>query len=446
MTIDYTTTPNYGLDKYGDKSPADLRDGHNHNMDIIDQALRNNSDAIAKKADRDSVYTKDETDGLLSERDTNIQKNSNSIDSLGKTVESNKAEQAQKDAQQDDNAKKIQTNLNTLGDTVSKNAQKETSDIADLDARKADKTVHNIICLGDSWGQAWQNGNHPENSPFNNMKINLQGYWNVGRFENHSVSASGFIPNGDSKNFIGQWSDTSDRENVTDVVILGGQNDAAANDNEQDLKNAFSTLCNTIAKETNNRAKIWVFWFPLAAGQKMMGNTGTSLHKRASIYPALYDADKPTFNSRIFRGCYRWGDWLEETQSLGDGAHLTPGGYSDIGWMMGKCILHNIDLWPEHAEASIMSEISGTWRYDEIIEKNGFVTLSWCVDYNVKPNNGDVVIKLPAWATSNVARFCPNFSGSVFFSLDGDAVRVQNNSDLAPKGTLAGTMTFPAGY
>lgn len=65
MTIDYTQTQNYGLDKYGDKSPADLRDGHNRNMDVIDGALKLNADNINLKANSKDVYTKEQTDGLL---------------------------------------------------------------------------------------------------------------------------------------------------------------------------------------------------------------------------------------------------------------------------------------------------------------------------------------------------------------------------------------------
>lgn len=65
MTIDYTQTQNYGLDKYGDKSPADLRDGHNHNMDVIDGALKLNADNINLKANSKDVYTKEQADELL---------------------------------------------------------------------------------------------------------------------------------------------------------------------------------------------------------------------------------------------------------------------------------------------------------------------------------------------------------------------------------------------
>ncbi len=446
MAIDYTQTPNYGLDKYGDKSPADLRDGHNHNMDIIDQALKNNSDAINKKANADSVYTKAESNALLAERDRKIQTNANSIDSLSRTVDSNKTAQAQKDRQQDDNASIIQSDLNVLENTVTKNAQKEKADIADLDNRKMDKPVHRIICIGDSWGQGWHNGNYPADSPFVTMQTSLSKYWNIERFENVSVSASGYIPNGDSKNFIGQWNSVVDRDQITDVVILGGQNDAAAGTSENDLKGAYHNLCAKIADDTQNKARIWNFWMPLAAGQRMTTNTGTALNNRAILYQALLTEDKRTDNSTTFRGCYRWGDWLGDSLSLGDGAHLTAGGYGYLGILMADCILSGKDAWPDQAQASLKSEINGTWRYDEIIEKNGMITLSFCVDYTQKPNNGALVIALPTFARSGVARFAPNFSGTVFFSMDGDAVRVQNNADLGTSGTLACTMTFPAGY
>lgn len=66
MATDYTQTQHYGLDKYGDKSPADLRDGFNHDMDVIDGALKLNADNIDLKANKTEVYTKAETDGLLS--------------------------------------------------------------------------------------------------------------------------------------------------------------------------------------------------------------------------------------------------------------------------------------------------------------------------------------------------------------------------------------------
>lgn len=453
MTIDYTTTPNYGLDKYGDKSPADLRDGHNHNMDIIDQALKNNSDAIDKKANADSVYTKQQSDALLAERDRKIQENANSINSLGQTVDSNKTAQAQKDKQQDDNASIIQSDLNVLSNTVDKNANKERADIAkvnadisDLDNRKMDKKIHRIICIGDSWGQGWHNGNDAGSSPFVNMQNVLSKYWNIQRFENVSVSASGYIPNGDSKNFIGQWNAVIDRDQITDVIVLGGQNDASANDDESDFRRAYNDFCNKIDNDTSGKAKIWNFWFPLAAGQHMTTNTSTNLHKRAVLYQALLDEDKVIKNTRTFRGCYRWGDALGDDKSLGDGAHLTPNGYGYLGQIMAKCIIDNKDFWPDRAVASTKSEVNGTWRYDEIVEKNGMITLSFCVDYTQKPSNGAIVIALPTFARSGVARFAPNFSGTVFFSMDGDAVRVQNNTDLGSSGTLACTMTFPAGY
>ncbi len=446
MAIDYTQTPNYGLDKYGDKSPADLRDGHNHNMDIIDQALKNNSDAINKKANADSVYTKQQSDALLAERDRKIQTNADSIDSLSRTLDSSRTMQAQRDEKQDDNANIIKNDLNALRNTVDKNANKEKADIADLDNRKMDKPVHRIICIGDSWGQGWHNGNDPASSPFVTMQNVLAKYWNIQRFENVSVSASGYIPNGDSKNFIGQWNSVVDRDQITDVIVLGGQNDAAANDEDKALVQAYTEFCSKISSDTNNIAKIWNFWMPLAAGQHMTTNTSTNLNKRAILYQALLSQDKTIENSRTFRGCYRWGDALGNGLSHGDGAHLTPAGYGDLGQMMAKCIITDTDFWPDLAFASLKSEINGTWRYNEIVEKNGMITLSFCVDYTQKPNNGAIVIALPTFAQSGVARFAPNFSGTVFFSMDGDAVRVQNNADLGPNGTLACTMTFPAGY
>lgn len=39
MANDYTTTDNYNLSLYGDKTPADFRDGHNQNMRILDDAV-----------------------------------------------------------------------------------------------------------------------------------------------------------------------------------------------------------------------------------------------------------------------------------------------------------------------------------------------------------------------------------------------------------------------
>lgn len=453
MTIDYTQTPNYGLDKYGDKSPADLRDGHNHNMDIIDQSLKNNSDAIAKKANADSVYTKDQSDALLTERDNKIQTNSDSIGNLGRIVDSNKTAQEQKDAQQDTATENVSNDLNALNKIVDNNANAEKADIAkvnsniaDLDNRKMDKPVHRIICIGDSWGQGWHNGNDPGSSPFNTMQSGLSKYWNIQRFENVSVSASGFIPNGDSKNFVGQWESVVDRDQITDVVVLGGQNDAAADDDETALSNAYKDFCSKISSDTNGMAKIWNFWMPLAAGQHMTYNNSTNLNKRASLYQTLIGTDNTIDNSRTFKGCYRWGDQLGDGLSLGDGAHLNQGGYAELGKMMAKCVLTNRDFWPDLAFASLKSEINGTWRYDEIVEKNGMITLSFCVDYTQKPDNNAIVIALPTFARSGVARFAPNFSGTVFFSMDNDAIRVQNNADLGPNGTLACTMMFPAGY
>ena len=60
----YEQTPNLGLDLYGDKDPADLRDGHNANMRKLDAAVKANIDAIGNKPSLSDVYTKDQINAL----------------------------------------------------------------------------------------------------------------------------------------------------------------------------------------------------------------------------------------------------------------------------------------------------------------------------------------------------------------------------------------------
>lgn len=46
MTATYTQTDHYSLNLYGDKDPADLRDGYNKSMQAIDETLKTHLDRI----------------------------------------------------------------------------------------------------------------------------------------------------------------------------------------------------------------------------------------------------------------------------------------------------------------------------------------------------------------------------------------------------------------
>ena len=62
MANDYTTTDNYNLNLYGDKTPADFRDGHNQNMRILDGAMHTVSEN-AKNAVKTANAAKTIADG-----------------------------------------------------------------------------------------------------------------------------------------------------------------------------------------------------------------------------------------------------------------------------------------------------------------------------------------------------------------------------------------------
>jgi hypothetical protein len=92
MSTIYDKTDNYGLNLYGDKDPADLRDGYNDSMHTIDETLKNHLDKIdgvshtvtdavqkqdakiALKADRTYVDEQDRTlQAAIDEQDRNLQ-------------------------------------------------------------------------------------------------------------------------------------------------------------------------------------------------------------------------------------------------------------------------------------------------------------------------------------------------------------------------------------
>jgi hypothetical protein len=71
----YSKTDNYGLDLYGDKDPADLRDGHNANMRSIDGVIKEQSDSISEvrktaeaAAPQNTTYNKTEIDDFLTKK------------------------------------------------------------------------------------------------------------------------------------------------------------------------------------------------------------------------------------------------------------------------------------------------------------------------------------------------------------------------------------------
>ena len=149
----------------------------------------------------------------------------------------------------DDNASDIRTLTGDIGDmkdgSISGSLQYQINDIND---KLALSTGRKIIFVGDSYG------NNPNNIyQYPDVCAAVMGL-NTSKYINACVSGAGFTKTG-NLSFLHQLEDiTADRDTYTDIVVLGGTNDAADASSVYTPLNTFMTY----AKTNFPNAKIWV--------------------------------------------------------------------------------------------------------------------------------------------------------------------------------------------
>lgn len=450
---DYTT--NFNLEKYQTGDAANLNDQYNASMDIIDTNLykiNTNANTAGGKAAQALETAQNNTKNLTALGITDettattlknkIDKTESNLNALGvtdnTTAETSKTRWDTAAAQTEIN----KNNISALNIKTNQNAQIITQAIGFND---------NIVVIGDSWVDGYYKGaKHLADSPANAIYDILK----PTTHQTLGTSAGGFDATGDDGTFLDRWNAVTDKQHVTRVIIIGGQNDASAMLNNNvplsAIDNSTNILLNRIHTEAPN-AIIDIFPMCLAVGQSMnRSNTKWAIAPdyRQQVYN-LFTGKRDIPNVVIHEGAYRAGVWASRAADGGDdndGAHLSKGGYSAVGHAMGSCILHGTTFFPTQSGYPNNSQINGKWNNIEIFETNGILSIQYNVLAGGPQQNGDRIFQIAKQFSIGASTFWKDYSDKYFVSMDGNTLKLQGVNNIQNGDIIAGGIRLLAGF
>ena len=451
MATVYKKTDYYGLNLYGDDDPADLRDGYNGSMRVVDTTLKKHADRLA---------TTEAKAKLGEDIDSALGVPSTREGAAAKSRWDNAASNASYAKNKADGNKAI---LDALGavDAASAQAIKTDRERTKANAIRAlnlatqpDYLKRYLVVLGDSWVDGYHdNAKHPEQSPAIAIKEALS----PNRFYYKGSSGGGFYRHGDDGTFANIWDNVPDKEKVSAVIIIGGQNDARSDETagENTIMEKARNLMRTIHAQAP-QARIHVCPMVLAVGQTLTNKTITSLptaHRRVKIYTALTTGIKGMGWDyvRVHEGGYRIGAEVAKAPDGGDGkdgAHLSKDGYRWAGLWIAHCVANDIDLWPTAYADPTQGNIAGDWKYFNVYEHDGVMRVGLAFNYTAKPTEGQVLVRLPQWAAVGNPHSYPSYSGfGHYITLQDSSILIKGVGAAMPAtGVIAEDFVIPAGF
>lgn len=408
------------------------------------------------------------TAGLLK---TKIDSTASDLGSFKTTTNESIAALRDKDIQTNTTISGINANLTALGvdstpaatqsktkwDTAASDATRNAGNIAKntTDIARNVKILRNsigyndnVVVIGDSWIDGYYSGaKHPNDSPANAIYDILL----PSTKQTLGSSAAGFYASGDGGTFLDRWNAVTDKSAVDRVIIIGGQNDAQKmkeGSSEPDIRQKIITTLNTIAREAPN-AIIDVFPMCLAVGESMNRNLGQiQSDPRTIVYKTFTHIDNIP-NLVIHEGAYRagvWASYASDGGDGGDGAHLSKLGYVEFGHAVGSCILHGKTFFPTTDGGPNDSQLPGTWKYVNIFETNGILSIVYNIQLSATVTNGNRIFKVPKCFSVGASRYWHDFSDKYFVSMDGDTLSIQGANGLGNGDIVAGSQTLLAGF
>lgn len=462
-------TPNFNLEKYTPGDAANLNDQYNASMDIIDTNLykvnTNASNALntANQAITQIQTTNDNLTALGVTNETTATTLKNKIDTTASNL-----------AVTTETANNAKSNLNALGITntataeTTKNHWNKAAEQAEINknnistlniktnqnAQIITQTIgynDNIVVIGDSWVDGYyKHAKHLNDSPANAIYYILKPTTK----QTLGTSAGGFYASGDDGTFLDRWNTVTDKQHVNRVIIIGGQNDAnkMLNDNTSltSIDNSINALLNTIHTDAPN-AIIDIFPMCLAMGESM-----NRVNAKWSVAPDYRQQVYNRFVSKrefpnvvIHEGAYRAGVWASRAADGGDdgdGAHLSKGGYNEVGHAIGNCILHGTTFFPTQIGFPNDSQINGTWNNVSIFESNGILSIQYNVKCNGAQKNGDRIFKIAKQFSVGASIFYKDYSDKYFVSIDHDTIALQGVNNIQANDIIAGGTQILAGF
>ena len=423
-------TSNYKLDLYTDTDKPNLRDQYNGAINKIDEELHNNSvnittandtanrayDVASEAKTTATEASQNATTAISTANSATETANSASSAASSAVTDANSAKEIANAASAtassaatiansangkvDDALVKINdatTNLDAATENFTTNFNKLSGDITTLQDTKQNRKFSKMLYIGDSWGQGWTGSNHPSSGLAAYLGIAL-GCETI----NKSVSASSYIPNGDSRNFIGQLNSVTDEEKngVDLIVVQGGINDGGSSFSYDNIVSAAVSLYNTIIQSYPD-AKVAVLNTPLAYGRNFgSSNTSNSTATPQDMkpYTAINEAVRNCSNPRqiqLIQSSYRWAQSFDQSDGY-DGAHLTASGYKKFANIAAMCITNDTEYWPSYYMPISMNSAFTTVNCAYAYEVNGVcgICINACVGDNRKLNNTEQICTL----------------------------------------------------
>ena len=423
-------TSNYKLDLYTDTDKPNLRDQYNGAINKIDEELHNNSvnittandtanrayDVASEAKTTATDASKNATTAISTANSATDTANSASNAASSAVTNANSAKEIANAASAtassaatvansangkvDDALVKINdatTKLDAATENFTTNFNKLSGDITTLQKTKQNRKFSKMLYIGDSWGQGWTGSNHPSSGLAAYLGIAL-GCETI----NKSVSASSYIPNGDSRNFIGQLNSVTDEEKngVDLIVVQGGINDGGSSFSYDNIVSAAVSLYNTIIQSYPD-AKVAVLNTPLAYGRNFgSSNTSNSTATPQDMkpYTAINEAVRNCSNPRqiqLIQSSYRWAQSFDQSDGY-DGAHLTASGYKKFANIAAMCITNDTEYWPSYYMPISMNSAFTTVNCAYAYEVNGVcgICINACVGDNRKLNNTEQICTL----------------------------------------------------
>lgn len=485
-------TPNYKLDLYTDTDKPNLRNQYNGAINKIDEELHNNSVNITTANDTanraydvaieakttateasqnattaiSTANSATETANTASSTASSAVTNANSAKEIANAASATATSAAtianSANGKVDDALVKINdattkldaqindatTKLDAATEGFTTNFNKLSGDITTLQDTKQNRKFSKMLYIGDSWGQGWTGSNHPSSGLAAYLGIAL-GCETI----NKSVSASGYIPNGDSRNYIGQLNSVTEEEKngVDLVVVQGGINDGGSSFSYDNIVSAAVSLYNTIIQSYPD-AKVAVLNTPLAYGRNFGSSNANNTRdtpQDMKPYTAINEAVRNCSNPRqiqLIQSSYRWAQSFDQSDSY-DGAHLSASGYKKFANIAAMCITNDTEYWPSYYMPISMNSAFTTVNCAYAYEVNGVcgICINACVGDDRKLNNTEQICTLDQRFSRARSMFGTgyNTNNAGFYSFDDiygsngvcNSVKISQQGGDLPGGT-----------
>ena len=388
-------TPNFNLPLYEPNDLANLTDGYNNAMSLIDTDMKavtdhvdtydtritTNADAIAAETTRATAAEKVNADAIAAEvtRATAAEKvNADAI--AAETTRATAAEKVNADAIANINAKFPVSSDNIANNAVS--MVKLSSDVQDLIIGSAASGTE-LVVIGDSvsygtGASSTSNGWATKYATYNGLNLH-----------NYAENNAGFIAAGSGSakaNFLQQAENavadsTFSNDDVSKVIIMGGCNDSVQNTQIGDA------VANTVITCVNGFKNAKIYVIPYFWGAKpVYQQSGYKFHDTMTSFNGGIKWISNVYNVHVIYHAWEWMAGLSVYMS--DFIHPNDSGHEYLAETIRGAINSGTDMRPYYhwSSSNLCAECT-----------DGIVTVSGNYTMSSSSTAYGTIVSLPAW-------------------------------------------------